>query len=73
MKNEFIDVFTMVHQTSNRHDQMNNLKFIILAYLAAKNSGILDWSRDFCDWFISSPNILKVISSSHPTECNTQG
>jgi len=36
--NEFIDVFTIVYQTSNRHIQaiMNNLKlsFIILDYLA---------------------------------------
>jgi len=32
----------MVHQTSNRHIQavMNNLKFIILDYLAAKKPGI---------------------------------
>jgi len=39
--NEFIDVFTMVNQTSNRHIQavMNNLKFIILDYLAAKKCG----------------------------------
>ena len=37
-QNEFIDVFTMVHQTSNCHIQevMNNLKFIILDYLAVK-------------------------------------
>jgi len=30
-QNEFIDVFTMVHQTSNNYIQavMNNLKFII--------------------------------------------
>jgi len=34
----------MVHQTSNRYIQavMNNPKFIILDYLAAKKSGILD-------------------------------
>jgi len=34
----------MVHQTSNSHIQavMNNLKFIILDYLAADKSGILD-------------------------------
>jgi len=40
----------MVHQTSNCHIQavMKNLKFIILDYLAAKKSGILDWHRDFC-------------------------
>jgi len=31
---------------------MRNLKFIILDYLAAKKSGILDWGRDFCDWSI---------------------
>jgi len=44
----------MVQQTSNCniHAVMNNLKFIILDYLAAKNSGILDWHRDFCDWSI---------------------
>jgi len=43
-QNEFVDVFTMVHQTSNCHIQavMKNLKFIILDYLAAKKSGILD-------------------------------
>jgi len=34
----------MVHQTGNRPIQavMNNLKFIILYYLVAKKSGILD-------------------------------
>jgi len=34
----------MVHQISDHHIQavMNNLKFIILDYLAAKKSGILD-------------------------------
>jgi len=34
----------MVHKISNLHIQavMNNLKFIILDYLAAKKSGILD-------------------------------
>jgi len=36
----------MVHQTSNPHIQAvmnkNNLKFIILDYLAANKSGILD-------------------------------
>jgi len=39
-QNEFIDEFTVVHQTNNRQVQavMNNLKFIILDYLAAKNS-----------------------------------
>jgi len=43
-QNEFIDGFTMVHQTSNRRIQVviNNLKFKILDYLAAKNSGSLD-------------------------------
>jgi len=29
---------------------MNNLKFIILDYVAAKKSGVLDWCRDFCGW-----------------------
>jgi len=29
---------------------MNNLKFIILDYLAAKKSGVLDWRRDLCGW-----------------------
>jgi len=60
----------MVHQTSNRHIQrvMNTLKFIILDYLAAKKSGILDWSKDFCDWSISSHSIWKVKSSRHLTE-----
>jgi len=34
----------MVHQISNRHIQavMNNLKLIILDYLAAKKSEVLD-------------------------------
>jgi len=34
----------MIHQASNRHMQlvMNNLNIIILDYLAAKKSGILD-------------------------------
>jgi len=34
----------MVHQTSNHHIQaaMNNLRFIILDYLAEKISGILN-------------------------------
>jgi len=55
-QNDFFDVFTMVHHISDRHIQavMNNLKFIILDYLAAKKSGILDWRSDFCDWSISS-------------------
>jgi len=44
----------MVHQTSYHHVQavMNNLKFIIFYYLAAKKSGILDWRRDSCNWSI---------------------
>ena len=35
----------MVRQISNHHIQavMNNLKLIILDYLAAKKSGGLDW------------------------------
>jgi len=35
----------MVHQISNCHIHavVNNLKFVILDYLAAKISGILDW------------------------------
>ena len=39
---EFIDVFTTVHKTSNRHLQQLwlILKFMILDYLAAKKSGI---------------------------------
>jgi len=43
-QNEFIDVFTVVHQVSNRHIQavMNNLKSIISDYLGSKKSGILD-------------------------------
>jgi len=42
----------MVHQTIKRHIQavMNNFKFIILDYLAAKKSGFLDSRRDFCDY-----------------------
>jgi len=47
-QNELIDGFTMVHQTSNCHIQavMNNLKFIILDYLAVRQCGSLDWQRD---------------------------
>jgi len=39
----------MVHQISNRHIQavMNNLKLIILDYLAAKKSRLLDWCMYF--------------------------
>jgi len=50
-QNEFVHVFTMVQPTNNNHVQevMNNLKCIILDYLAAKKSGILNWHRDFCD------------------------
>jgi len=41
----------MVHQSSYRHIQavMNNLQLIILDYLAAKKSWVLDWRRCFCD------------------------
>jgi len=57
----------MVHQTSNRHIQavLNNLKFVILDYLAAKKSAILTDAEIsvFCDWSISSPFIWKVMSS----------
>jgi len=45
-QSEHIHEFTMVYQICNRyihiHAVMNNLKFIILDYLAAKKSGILD-------------------------------
>jgi len=53
-QNEFIDIFTMVYQSSNHyiHVVMNNLKFIILDYLAAKKSGTLDWRIYFCNWCI---------------------
>jgi len=39
----------MVHQIINRHIQVvtNNLKLIILDYLAAKKSGVLDWRIHF--------------------------
>jgi len=50
---------------------MNNVKFIILDYLAAKKFEILDWRRDFCDWSISSHSIWKVMPSRHLTEYNT--
>jgi len=58
-QNEFFDEFPMVCQTGDRHIQavMNNIKFISLDYLAAKKSGILDWRRDFWDWFINSSSI----------------
>jgi len=36
---------------------MNNLKFIILDYLAAKKSWVLDWRRDFCGWSICRHSI----------------
>ena len=37
----------MAKKTTNRHIQavMNNPKFIILEYLAAKKSRVLDWHR----------------------------
>jgi len=49
---------------------MSNLKFIGLHYLAAKKSGILDWSRYFCDWSTSSHSLWKVMPSRHLTEYN---
>ena len=72
-QNEFIDAFTMVHQSSYCHIQavMNNLKFIILYYLAAKKSWILDWRIDFCDWFKCRHSIWRIIPSRHLTEYNT--
>jgi len=72
-QNEFIDVFTVVHQVSNRHIQavMNNLKSIISDYLGSKKSGILDWRKDFCEWFLSIYSIWKVMPSKHLTEYNT--
>jgi len=62
-QNKFIDVFAMVlPQTSNRHVQavMNNLKFIILDYLAAKIWDF-DWHKDFWDWSTSSHSTWKVM------------
>jgi len=50
---------------------MNNLKFIILDYFAAKKSGILDWRRDFCEWSLSIYSIWKMMPSKHLTEYNT--
>jgi len=43
-QNYYIDAFTTVHHTSNRHIQAvkKNLKLLILDYLAAKKSWILD-------------------------------
>jgi len=72
-QNEFIKVFTMVHQTSNRHIQLvvRNLKFTILHNMAANKSGVLVWRRDFCDWSTSNHSILKVMPSKHLTEYNT--
>jgi len=61
----------MVHQTSNRHIHagMNNLKFIIiLDYLTPQKFGILDWRRDFCDWYASSHSIWKLMPFRYPTE-----
>ena len=56
----------MVRQINNRHIQavMNNLKLIILDYLAAKKSGVLDW----CIYFLLN---WKVTPSKHLTEYNT--
>jgi len=45
-------------------------KFIILDYLAANKSGILEWRRDYCEWSISSHSIWKVMPFRHPTEYN---
>jgi len=45
--------------------------FIILDYLAATKSEVLDWRRYFCNWSISSHSILKVMPSRHLTEYNT--
>jgi len=44
MQNEFIDVFTMVHQTNNRHIQAvtNNLKFIIWITCLRRNLGFFN-------------------------------
>ena len=72
-QNEFIDVFTISHRTSNRHIQlvMKNLTFIILRDLAVKKSGILDWRRNLCDRLYKRPSIWKVIPSRHITEYNT--
>jgi len=38
--------------------------------LAAKESGILDWRRNFYDWSTSSHSIWKVMLSTHLTEYN---
>jgi len=53
-QNKFIDVFALVHQNNNYHIPavVSYLKFIILDYLGVKKSGIFNWSRDFCCWFI---------------------
>ena len=63
-----------LNQTSNRRIRIqtvvNNLKFMIVGYLAAKKSGNLDWCRDFCDWSINSHSIRKVMPSRHHTEYN---
>jgi len=74
-QNEFIYGYTMVHQTGNRPIQavMNNLKFIILYYLVAKKSGILDWRRYSCDWSISNHSFWKVMPSRRVTEYSTHG
>jgi len=43
-QNVIIDAFTMMHRSSYRHNQavMNNLQLIILDYLAAKKSWVLN-------------------------------
>jgi len=55
----------MVHQISNRHIQavMNNLKLIILDYLAAKKSEVLDW----CIYFL-----LYLEGNALQTSCRVQ-
>jgi len=48
------------------------LSSIILGYLAAKKSGILDQRRFLCDWSISCRHsVWKAMLSRHLTEYNT--
>jgi len=66
-QNQFSDVFTMVQKSSNRHIQavVNNLKFIILGYLTARNLGF--WTD------IDFLRLVHKQSLRHVNEYNTLG
>jgi len=70
-QNEFIDVSAIVHQASNRHIQlvMNNLKFIISHYLAAKKSGF--WIDAESLLLVHTHSIWEAKSFRQPAGYNT--